>query len=92
MSTVCSHSKYLLLDKGKSPNLFILTQIANAMVILLRCVTSQKGEKRDSSPLALEREVDLEGQQQILDKEASNHHLPQIQPSPIIKATKFLHV
>jgi len=62
------------------------------MVILLRCVTSQKREKRDSSPLALEREVDLEGQQQILDKEASNHHLPQIQPSPIIKATKFLHV
>jgi len=36
----------------------MLTQIANTMVILLRYVTGQKGEKRDSSLLALEREVD----------------------------------
>ena len=92
MSTAYLHSKYLPLDKSKSPNSFMLTQIANTMVILLRYVTGQKGEKRDSSLLALEREVDSEGQQQILDKEASNHHLPQMQPSPIMKVTKFLHV
>jgi len=70
----------------------VLTQIADTVVILLRYVTSQKGEKRDSFPLALEREVDSEGQQQILNKEASNYHLLQMQSPPIIKVTKFLHI
>ena len=48
------------------------------MVTQLKCATGQEEAKRDNSPLALVKGVDLENWQQILGKKALNHHLPQM--------------
>jgi len=55
--------------------LFAPTQTVDIVVIPLRCATGQEEAKRNSFSLVLEREVELEDQQQILDKEAINHYL-----------------
>ena len=86
------HSKHLSLNKNQGLNLFASTQIVIAMVTQLKCATGQEEAKRDNSPLALVKGVDLENWQQILGKKALNHHLPQMQPLLVKRATRFLHV
>jgi len=56
----------------------------------LRYATGQEEAKRDSFPLVLERRVELEDQQQILNKEAINYYLLQMLPPSVKKMIKSL--